>query len=165
MDHMGPSILYPHPPKNREKMGSELTGKILQNEFFNRVWQETTIITEFAIKNCLRIINQISKSSSESLIRAKFHFFLDFSRIFSSHFSLRYSQSLYLAHIHHSGLSSLPIAPLYLPQLPIFTISTMGWAIPPVPRKLFPDDFRMTPPSKSLKPKVSVAILSKTDTK
>ena len=107
-------------------MGSELTGKILQNEFFNRVWQETTIITEFAIKNWFRIINQISKSSSESLIRAKFHFLLDFSCIFSSHFSLRYSQSLYLAHIHHSRLSFLPMAPLYLPQLPIFTILDHG---------------------------------------
>ena len=108
---MGPSILYPHPPKNREKMGSELTGKILQNEFFNRVWQETTIITEFAVKNCLRIINQISKSSSESLIRAKFHFLLDYSRIFAAHFSLRYSQDLYPDHTSPSRVSTLPYSP------------------------------------------------------
>ena len=74
---MGVSILY---PKYMKKMGSELTGKFLQNDFFNRVWPETTIIAEFAIKNCAGIIDQISISIFLDQIRARFTFFLDFSR-------------------------------------------------------------------------------------
>ena len=60
-------------------MGSELTDKFLQNEFFNRVWPETTIIAEFAIKNCAGIIDQISISIFLDPIRARFVVFLNFS--------------------------------------------------------------------------------------
>ena len=77
---MGPSILYRDTPEKYEKMGSELTGKFLQNEFFNRVWRETTIIAEFAIKNCIDSISQTSKSSSERPKQAKFVILFDFSR-------------------------------------------------------------------------------------
>ena len=74
---MGPSILY---PKYMKKMGSELTGKFLQNNFFNRVWPETTIIAEFAIKNCIDSTPQTSKSSVERPKQAKSVILLDFSR-------------------------------------------------------------------------------------
>ena len=63
-----------------KNIGSELTGKFLQNNLFNRVWPETIIIAEFAIKNCAGIINQISISIFLDLIRARFHFFFVFSR-------------------------------------------------------------------------------------
>ena len=33
--HMGASILYPHRAEKYEKIGSELTGKFLQNDFFH----------------------------------------------------------------------------------------------------------------------------------
>ena len=74
---MGVSILY---PKYMKKLGSELTGKFLQNNFFNRVWPETTIIFEFAIKNWPGIIDQTSKMIFLDPIRARKPVFLDFSR-------------------------------------------------------------------------------------
>ena len=70
-----------------KKSGSELTGKILQNEFFNRVWPETTMMAEFAIKNCTISTTQASKSSSERPKQAKSVIFLDFSRIFATQIS------------------------------------------------------------------------------
>ena len=69
---------------------------------------------KFAIKNCVDPTSQTSKSSSESLIHATFR---HFTRVFT-HFcdpdSLRISQSLYQAHIHHSLVSPISIGPLYL---------------------------------------------------
>ena len=81
---MGASILYPNTPKNMKKIGKKLTGKLLQNRLFNRVWPETTITAEFAIKNCIETTTQTSKSSPESLIHQKSVIFLDFSRIFAT---------------------------------------------------------------------------------
>ena len=52
-------------------MGSELTGKFFQNYFFNRVWPETAIIAEFAIKNCLDSTPQTSKMIFLDPIRAR----------------------------------------------------------------------------------------------
>ena len=71
-----------------------MTVKFLQNEFFNRVWPETTIIAEFAIKNCIDSTSQTSKSSSERFKQAKFVILLDFSRKKIDPFFLRYGQSL-----------------------------------------------------------------------
>ena len=64
-----------------------MTVKFLQNEFFNRVWPETTIVAEFAIKNCIISTTQTPKSSSERLIPSKSTIFVEFSRIFALHFS------------------------------------------------------------------------------
>ena len=83
--------------------------KFLQNDSFNRVWPETTIIAEFAIKNCAGIIDQTSKSSSESLKQAKFVILLDFSRKKIDPFFLRYGQSLQKSHIRDSRVSPFPI--------------------------------------------------------
>ena len=77
-----------------EKMGSELTGKILQNDFFNRVWPETTIIAEFAIKNCVDSTPQTSKMIFLDPIRARKPVFIDFSLKKFDQFFLRYGQSL-----------------------------------------------------------------------
>ena len=107
---MGPSILY---PKYMKKMGSELTGKFLQNEFFNRVWPETTIIAEFAIKNCPGIIDQTSKMIFLDPIRARKPVFLDFSRKKIDPNFLWSGQSLLKRHNHLSSLSSIPIGHLH----------------------------------------------------
>ena len=71
------------PPKNMKKMGSELTGKNLQNRLFNRVWSETTIIFEFAIKNCLDSTPQTSKMIFLDPIREYFHFLTEIPMIFT----------------------------------------------------------------------------------
>ena len=67
------------PPKNIFKINENLTGKFLQNHFFNRVWPETTIIDEFAIKNRIDSTSQTSKSSSERPKQAKNFTLLDLS--------------------------------------------------------------------------------------
>ena len=101
-------------------MGSELTGKILHFGSNMRVLAPGTYLDQFLLKNCANPTSQNSISIFLDHIRAQFHFLLDFSRIFSTQISLRYSQSLYQAHIHHSRVSSITIGPLYLQNTPYF---------------------------------------------
>ena len=101
-------------------MGSELTGKFLQNDFFLLQTYFFDFKIEFLIKFWSRSTLDRPKSSMERPKQPQFHFLLDFSRIFSLQISLRYSQSLYQAHIHHSRLSSITIGPLYLQNTPYF---------------------------------------------
>ena len=49
----------------------------------SRVWQNIVITTRVAIKQLRKYASQTSKSSSESLIHAKFVILLKFSRIFA----------------------------------------------------------------------------------
>ena len=84
---MEASILYPHPPKNREKMGSELTGKMLKNEFFPTETYFFDLGIEFLVKKYFISTQDRSKGSLERPIQAQFHFLLDFSRIFALQFS------------------------------------------------------------------------------
>ena len=106
--YIAPSILYPIGPKN-----IKLIGEFLQKTFFNMVWPETTIIAEFAIKNCAGIIDQISISIFLDPIRARFTVFLDFSRKEINPNFLWSGQSLLKRHNHPSSLSSLPIGLLH----------------------------------------------------
>ena len=107
-------------------MGSELTGKILHFGSNMRVLAPGTYLDQFLLKNCADPTSQTSISIFLDHIRAQFHFLLDFSRIFSLQISLRYSQSLYQAHIHHSRVSSITIGPLYLQNTTPFSYFDHG---------------------------------------
>ena len=74
---MGMSILY---PKYRGKMGSELTGKSLQNDFFLSATYFFDFGIEFYIQNGAISTLDRSKSSVERPKQAKSVIFLDFSR-------------------------------------------------------------------------------------
>ena len=95
-----------------------MTVKFLQNDFFNRVWPETTIIAEFAIKNCVDSNNQTSKMIFLDPIRARKPVFIDFSRKKIDPNFLRSGQSLLKRHNHPSSLSSLPIGLLHIQHVP-----------------------------------------------
>ena len=107
-------------------MGSELTGKFLQNDFFLLQTYFFDLKIEFLIKFWSISTLDRSKSSLERPKQAQFHFLIDFSRIFSLQISLRYSQSLYQVHIHHSQVSSITIGPLYLQNTSYFDLLDHG---------------------------------------
>ena len=96
-----------------EKIGSELTSKFLQNDFFHLGAYFFELGIEFYIQNPAISTRFRSKRSVERPKQAKSVILLDFSRIFSTPI-LRYGQDLYQAHIGHSRVSSLPIGLLYL---------------------------------------------------
>ena len=60
-------------------MGSELTGKFLQNQLFDRVLAPGTYLDRFLLKNCAISTNQISISIFLDPIRARFAVFLELS--------------------------------------------------------------------------------------
>ena len=81
---MGVSILY---PKYMKKMGSELTGKSLKNDFFLSATYFFDFGIEFYIQNGAISTRDRSKSSVERPKQAKSVILLDFSRIFSTQIS------------------------------------------------------------------------------
>ena len=74
---MGVSILY---PKYMKKMGSELTGKSLKNDFFLSATYFFDFGIEFYIQNGAISIRDRSKSFVERPKQAKSVILLDFSR-------------------------------------------------------------------------------------
>ena len=67
--------------KNLRKMWEQLTGKYLQNDFFNRVLDPETGLDRFLLQNAAQITSQNSISIFLDHIRARFDVFLDFSTI------------------------------------------------------------------------------------
>ena len=91
-----------------------MTGEFLQNYFFNRLWPETTIIAEFAIKNCIDSTSQTSESSSQRPKQAKSVILFYFSHKKIDQNFLRYGQSLLKRYNHLSRVSSIPIGCLHI---------------------------------------------------
>ena len=85
-----------------------MTGKTLQNEFFNRVLAQNLILELLILKNPRDLAIQISISIFLDHIRARFDVFLDFSRIKLGPLSSRYSPLLLKPHNHHSIALILP---------------------------------------------------------
>ena len=123
---MGAFILYPHRAENMKKIGSELTGKFLQNDFFHLGTYFSELGIEFYIQHLAISTRFRSKRSVERPKQAKSIILLDFSRIFSTQNFLRYGQDLYQAHTGHSQVSSLPIGLLYL-QHPLSNLALQNF--------------------------------------
>ena len=116
---MGASILYPRHMKNPVP---NLPAK--SSVLAVLAWEPIFLSSEsaFLYKNllpCKFSAKTVHGASQTSKIRHFTRFFMHFR----DPDSLRIGQSLYLAHIHHSQLSSIAIGPLYLQHAPPTSLS------------------------------------------
>ena len=106
----------------------KLTGKLVKNEFFNRVLAPGTYLDRFLFKNRAESTIQISISIFLDPIRPRFAVFLDFHAFPRPKFPPVYPFSIQNTH------SNLPSLILSYRNIPSFNISILDLFLPPLIR-------------------------------